>query len=294
MTYEQKILSSLKEIDDLNLPSIQDSLNKIIDCHCDVLNSLYDAKIKFEPWKVFIETLIAKIIFTSKSILKISNGEILKSQKTSIKIEIIDTPSMYILARSVIENFLTLEYLYFNNLKDDEKEFRYKLWKISGLISRQSYTIRYKKEFEKIKTAEKEKIEVLKKEIKSSLFFKNLNKGQISKLNNHGLPRLFSWNDLIKKSNLKSDFFKDSYSLFSNYAHSEYISMMQVNESSLSKNDKKNIDNVTLTLSLIRMINCVTIFFLKKNYKCAEIIYNSLPSNTIYTIETWKNIAFKK
>lgn len=294
MTTEQIILAKLNELKGFDLSKIRENVDKIISCHCDVLQAIYDAKVNIEPSEVFLETLIIKIIFASKSIHDLSLSTSIKLIKTPGILKIIDTPSLYILARSILESFLTLEYLYFNSLDREEQIFRYNLWKASGLISRQSYEIKVIMELKEKKKQEKNRIKELIIEIENSPLYPTLKKQQLWKLDNYGLPRLLSWNKLLDESRLSNDIFRDVYSLYSNYAHSEFISLMQVNEGSLSKSDKLNISNVELTLSIVRMVNAVSIEYLKNRFKCSEIIFNSLPSGLINSIKIWSEIAQKE
>lgn len=70
-----------------------------------------------------------------------------------------------------MEVFLTLEYLYFNDLTRDEQIFRYNLWRTSGFITRQNFLENLNKEFtEKLERKRKE-IEQLKIEIKKSPYY---------------------------------------------------------------------------------------------------------------------------
>ena len=52
--------------------------------------------------------------------MDLSNGSDFVTLKGDKKLEIIDTPSIYILTRSILESFLTLEYLFFNKLYPNE------------------------------------------------------------------------------------------------------------------------------------------------------------------------------
>jgi len=290
----EKIKAILKEINSLNIIDLQSSLNLIIQAYGDAVQSIYDSKIKLEEGEVFIETLIIKMIFASKSVLHISNGTEFCTIKNPNKMELIDSPSVYILTRSIIETFLTLEYLYFNALSREEQLFRYNLWRISGFKSRQNYfnerTNLDKKVIEKLNN-EKELIEELKIKIKESLFYKDLNNQSLWKLDNFGLPRLTSWSNLINNSKLKNSIFSTMYKLYSNYAHSEYISMIQINEGSLGKNNDFNKQNIITSLSIIRMINCVTLIMLQDKFNCVLKEYDSMNDNLKFSIDFWNSFA---
>jgi hypothetical protein len=288
---EEKIIALLKEANNTDLPSLQKSLDLILKGHADILQSIYEMKPKLAEGEVFIETLIMKIIFASKSILDLSQGSDFITLKGDKKLEIIDTPSIYILTRSIMEAFLTLEYLFFNDLETEERLYRYNLWRVSGFMSRQNHVGQLEKKNAEKLEREKKLITELKVKIKKSKYFSSLKKQQIWKLDKYGLPRLISWLDLLKESRLKSRFFENTYKLYSNYAHSEYISMIQINEGSLSKFAPFNISTTETSINNVRMINCLTVLLLKDRFDCTGLAYNKLSEELRFTIEFWEKIA---
>jgi hypothetical protein len=288
---EERISALLKEANSMDLSSLQSSLDVILKGHAEILQSIYEMKPKLEEGEVYIETLVMKMIFASKSILDLTKGSDFRTLKGDIKLEIVDTPSIYILTRSVIESFLTLEYLFFNDLVLEERLFRYNLWRVSGFMSRQNHNGDLeRKNLEKLEK-EKTLIAELKMKIQQSQYFSSLEKQQTWKLDKYGLPRLMSWLDLLKESRLKSRFFENTYKLYSNYAHSEYISMIQINESSLNKHNSYNISTSETSLNNLRMLNCLTILLLKDRFDCTSDAYYKLSEELRFTIEFWENIA---
>lgn len=287
-----------------SLDNSVNSFDRLISCTTDIVQSLHDGKVKMEDWEVYIETLAIKIIFASKSIFSLTKGLKISSTRPGKEIEIIDRSSIYLLTRSVIEAFLTLEYLYFNDEKKDVKEFRYKLWKASGLLARQniklvgppppSITNEFKKQQKKHKKQqeeEKKMLDQLMLEIKSSPHYRNLSSRNKDKLEKYGLPRILTWNKLMKKSKLNTDFLQKMYSLCSNYAHSEYISAIQINELSPLSKDQIMIEGIKLAISITSTLNSAVIVLLKKRFKSAEIIFNALPEQQIDNISLWCHIG---
>lgn len=288
MNREQIISALKKEIEGSNdINALQTSLEKIISTSAEILQSIYDTKPKLEEGEVYIETLIMKILFTSKSLIDISKGTVLALPKFKVNLEIIDNPSMYILNRSIIECFLTLEYLYFNNLTREEQLFRYNLWRISGFVSRQNFKENLQKSFKEKLLREKKEIEKLKIEIKKCKYYSTLEKQDLWKLDTFGLPRIISWSKLLEKSILKSELFQSIYKLYSNYAHSEFISIIQINEGNLNKKNEFNLSNISSNLFLTRIINCVTIVLLKEKFECTSLAYENIDEELKYSIEFW-------
>jgi hypothetical protein len=275
-----------------NLETNRQSLNEIIQITADVSQVLADAKIKVEPWEFYFETLIHKILLCSLSIAKLSSGVDLTSDTNKkLNIELIDISSLFILSRSLIECYLTLDYIYITDISEEEKYFRFKLWEISGLISRQNFSTGEISKLGQKKAKEKVLIEKLKNEIEKHEKFKSLSKHQLSKLNKFGLPRLDSWNSLIESSRLNESYFKNAYSYFSNYAHSEYLSILQLKQSSLKAQNKDNLSKANISLSVVRIINSVIIIWLKEKFKACEMKYNMFPSDKTQIVEMWAKLT---
>jgi len=195
-----------------------------------------------------------------------------------------------VLTRTLIENYLTLFYIYFEEKTEAEKNFRFKLWEISGLITRQGYDFSSRnnnvyEEFKIKKQKEKAVLEKLLSELQKLPEFNNLNKNELNKLKKYGLPRIDNWHKLIEKSNLKMDLFNVMYSLSSNYAHSEFVSLMQIKQSSFSSKNNNTISLASLCLILTKIINSLVIEYLIQNYKSVEIIYNAKPFSIQKSIE---------
>ena len=271
----------------------RESLLKIIQINTDLGQVLFDAKIKIDSWEYYFEVLIEKIIHTSLSIIKLSEGYKFSTYKEKLDMPMIDSPSMFILTRSILECYLTLHYIFISDLPKPERFFRFKLWQISGLIARQNVTTPKTKEFEQLKETEKKLIEKLKTEIEADQEFNKLTKPQIDKLKKYGLPRLDSWSTLINKCDLKDSYFADMYSLFSNYAHSEFLSTIQLKQSTRNLNDSINCNRILVAFSIVRMINALIADWLKKSFKSVEITYNMMPNDYQNTIKIWSEIAKK-
>lgn len=291
MNNKEKIDAYRKEADSLNLETLTQSLDLIIKANGDVVQSLYETKPTLGIGEVYIETLLIKIIITSKSILQLSNGTNLSTINHPNQMQLIDRSSLYILTRSLIEALLTLEYLYFNTLTREEQIFRYNLWRISGFKSRQNYSENMKIEFVKKLESEKKEIEKLKNEIQQTEYYSKLKKQDLWKLDNFGLPRILSWSKLLENSILKTSLYSKVYDLYSNYAHSEFISVIQIKEGNLGKSNEFNISTTITTLNNVRAINCVAIILLTEKYDCAKEAYNKLDQNLKFTIEFWNKFA---
>lgn len=289
-----KILSNFNKYYEGTLEDNQSSLKDLVHTLSELVESVADAKITTPSWMYHSQTLIGKIIFTSHSILSLSNGFEYAHYKRKEKAQIIDYPSMFVLTRALIENYITLCYIYNNDLSEEEKIFRFKLWEVSGLISRQTFGNSTNEEILKKKESEKLIIEKILSEIKQMLEYKNLDKSKLKKLQKYGLPRLCSWNELIEQGILRKETFSVIYSYFSSYAHSEYISILQLSQVSLNAKSVDNISNIQLSLKIVKMIISLSIDFYINNFKSAEIVYNNFPEEIRHAVMFGRELARDK
>lgn len=294
MNNEEKIKTLINEANSLNLSSLIPSLEKVLQENAFVVQSFYDTKPELGIGEVYQETLLIKIIFTSRSILELSKGIEFGILNRKDRPLIIDRSSLYILTRSVIESFLTLEYLYFNNLSREEQIFRYNLWRISGFMARQDFGKTKNEKFLSKMEREKAEIKELKKTIKTSPYYSKLKEQQLWKLDKYGLPRIMSWSELLKQSILKTDLFEKVYKLYSNYAHSEFIAMIQLNEGKMNKSDSFNTETTVTTLNNLRVINCVSIISFINKYKFAKDKYMEIDESSRYVIEFWNKFGIEE
>lgn len=282
-------LEELRKIDSID-DTITD-IDLISEVFTEVIQSIYDNKPELQEGEVFIETLSIKILLATKSILQIANGIEISSTKKSPTIKWVDFPSINILTRSMIEAFLTLEYLFYNDLPESEKNFRFYIWRISGYKSRQNFfeNRNIKNDIQKKLDLEMVEINELLKKIESSVHYKDLDKQNLWKLDKYGLPRLNSWLNLLEKSILNTHQFSIAYKLYSNYAHSEFISLIQMNGiSEFNKGSKENDLSLTNALRIVKAINCTSIILLRNKFECTKKTYESIDSKTIKDIiEFW-------
>lgn len=267
----------------------------IVLVHIQILAELVevvaDSKIQIPSWMFHSQTLISKIIYTSYSLMTLSTEIEYAFYSRPGKIRIFDYSSIFILTRALIENYVIFCYIYNNKLPDEEKIFRFKLWEVSGLISRQNMTSAHHDEILLKKETEKLLIDKILLEIQNLPEYKNLDKSKLNKLKRYGLPRLFTWHELINLSELNNEMFAKFYSYFSTYAHSEFLSILQLSQASLSSNNINTISNVQLSLDIVKMINALSIDYYVINFVSANNVFKSFSADIKQSVFLWKEIG---
>ncbi len=280
----EAIFNSVKEAENV-------SAKEIIEVLAGLQESVADSKVHVPKWRFLSQTMVSKITYNSHSILHISQGFEFGLYQRNDKIHIVDSSSIFILTRALIENYLTLCYIYNNNLDEEEQIFRYKLWEVSGLISRQNFESNSEPEIIKLKESEKVLVDNILQEIKNMPEYSHLNGRKLNALKLHGLPRVISWHNLITECGLNKKLFFNLYSLSSIYAHTEYLSVLQLSQLSLNKKNEFNNANINLCIKVIKMLVANSILFYTKTYTSAEITFKTYPTALQNSIQLWSQLS---
>ncbi|MGN7785829.1 hypothetical protein ACTJIJ_14980 [Niabella sp. 22666] len=275
-----------------NLEALISDLDLVNKAFNEVIFSLYVNTPDVVYGESLIEPLSTKMALATKSILELTKGS---SPETATQIGIVvrvDYASINVLARSVIEAFLTAEYLFYNDLSQEERNFRFIIWRLSGYKSRKSFFSGHE---DRIPDSVKEKlsdednqINSLLEQAKSYPYFDLIKKNDKWKLDAYGIPRLKSWSDLLNESILRSDQFLIPYRQYSNYAHSEFISLIQMQDpDAFNKGTDINSLHLKNALHTVLCINCVAIDQLSYKFKNTREAYTKLNENQRMLIEFW-------
>lgn len=236
----------------------------------ELCHSLFEDNIQMPAWKSFSETVIIKICFHISSLFQLFRGTEFPFKQTKEKILIFDEPSIYSLFRTITENYLIFYYLFVDNIPDEEKHFRFLIYEYCGLHQRQSFTAT-KLEHIQRQLDDAQHLEKLKAKIKESEFLK-LVEGKVQKKIFAGTQRrLRSWKKLIRDAELNLGFDSNLYGYKSSYAHTEYLSLLQIKSTNYGFRPHQNKNHFVLFLIhmlISRMIiNLVKLFpSIKKHY----------------------------
>jgi hypothetical protein len=250
--------------------------------------------------------LVQKVILHGASILSLVDGINLQTmhfEKSKIK----DPISMQVIFRGLLESYLTLNHLNFSS--ESENEIRFKIWIQYGLRQREkvTFSIIPVEEFNLLKD-ERELINRLINEIKSSSFFDLLESDKKIKFldqierdwkigfkNNSYLK--FSWQQLLEKTGVNKELFSDTYNYLSWFAHSNCISLYQLDEMYRFKRDEQEVINLMKESSVFIVFALTDLIkideeLLKQYHFIDQIdkdlinVYNFIFRTNNYTIES--------
>lgn len=292
MNENEKIIANLNKIySACDLKKLEEKYvetNKLI---VTLTENLFDKKIELIFWKENIEILLVKYSFHSFSLTQLLNGTIV-SNSANVKRNFHDLPTIRLIIRALIENYLTIYYLIFEPKDNDIGEFRYYQYQLSGLYSRQNSDA-FDDEHIKKKETERKEIESLLDLIKNNRYFNTLEiKEQKSLLKRNNARNNFTWERMIEISDLKKEMIFPLWKLFSNTAHSELIGSIQFKE--YIKSDTKLLnEELRHNLTLLLMLNSTLILNIKKHIPKANGIFKENQNTINVEIAFWNKLIKK-
>jgi len=192
-------------------------------------NTFYEKKLKLEPYKCYIETFVFKQLYQSLSLHQVLQGTIFTSNTFNCISNIYDTPSSYVLMRALFENYLTFNYLFLYPRNEEERVFKWELYKLSSLTYR-SKIKPHSRDMREKQIIEKKEINRIFEAFKENKYFIKLSSKQRESIIKNSPARISNWGKLFEESCLRKDIFYKLWKLCSNHAHSEYISLIQFKE----------------------------------------------------------------
>lgn len=266
-------------------------IKELVDVFGYLLNYLSEKNIKVTKSSYLASILVNKYILHCLTILRLISGTELKSKLLNSKRTVYDIGSIVILTRSAIENYLTFFYLFIQPLTKEDEEFRINLYELSGLHSRQWLN---PIEPEQINTKKIDEARI--NELENTLFidpkFIKLDKESKNNIRGRKQARLFSWWKLLEQADLNENVFKPAWKLYSNYAHSEFISQMQLagffTDIEAAKDKCDTVLNIMFCLTSV-FVKDFTEFFPETKER-----YNSLSEETLEVIDFFNGVGRKE
>jgi hypothetical protein len=200
------------------------------------------------------------------------NGEILLIR---------DVSSMNILVRAIIENYLTIYHFHFDRITDEQKEFRFLVYARSALKNRQKFR-EGDHDIARKRIKEKAVIDEYQERLKANLYYQSLNNKQQMKYLKSNEAKELNWVELLSESDLKPNLFLDTWRLFSNYAHSEFLSVLQISDINYSIHQNRGS---WLCAELTAIVLASSICNLGRSFKAAESVLQSLEQEDADTVK---------
>ncbi|MBF6616526.1 MAG: hypothetical protein ITG07_07355 [Candidimonas sp.] len=166
----------------------------------------------------------------------------------------IDHSSASVLLRAAFETYLTLSLLY---LRSDNEELRCRRisWKIGGLQYRQGLEPLHELDIRK-RAGEAHKLEGLLGVLTASAYFRALNHKRREKLKAGDWKFGLSWLDLAEMAGFNRHLFQKIYGYLCAYAHSSYLTVVQISSAS-NQQDQRFLADFVLHMALPLMAKLI-------------------------------------
>jgi hypothetical protein len=242
-------------------------------------------------FKELLKILAFRISFVSASIENLITGTV-RGKYTDNPSVFEDLPSLYTLARSQIEAYLTLFGLYIGTEDDDDREWQYNLFVAHAYQTRQHVDSDM---FREQLAIEKQDMIDRVAAIQANPAFQCLELQERNRILPPAKPipkaRRKGWEWLIKSSPLNTDEFKDRWGLYSNHAHTEYIGLIQFRDFAMTDNPPPILLEQIIKCSM--MIQCVFIIDFVQ-YIGLNAVYSSLPAHIRRVVDFFHSFATRE
>ncbi len=195
--------------------------------------------------RLFQHEMYVKFAYHLASILTLEQGSVFS--KTDAQKKAHDYSSVIVLFRAALETFLTYYYLYGDSAQEDELTFRYHNWLIDGLGFRQRVNVKFSPELQAKQEKERLEIQESIQKIRSTAAFLALSDKQkrlvVEKL------QWFRpcWAKILAKTGIAEYWSKTFYALYSAYAHTSSLSIMQFKDATV-RNEGRQLNSVFANL----------------------------------------------
>jgi hypothetical protein len=265
---------------------LEKDFNDLIEITINVGNSLA-GKPNATKSAIYAEGLGQKVISHVLSAKYLYGGSVLKIRGSMSK-PFIDFASIFVLTRAAIETYLTFNYLFISPKSPVEHEFRLLCWDLSGCLERAKIEAKDEEHIQK-KNEEAKSIIELTEIIKNHEYYKALSEYMQGRSLRGDWRLKKDWSDLALESGFKKDFFEEQYKFLCGYAHSNKLSIVQIQQT-------KGIDNQRLQargfIPLLKMVLAKYLYdyvnftpMLKEAINLSEPKYSS--------VILWRDVALK-
>lgn len=249
-----------------------------------------------------IEPLAFRVSSASSSLENLLQGTV-RGQHTHNPVHFPDLPSIYTLARTQLEAYLTFHYLFINPASDEEREMKYLIFQHGGLLARQSGRAGLQALYDETQDAcllpvleqmdeEASTIAAIRLALEQlPLFTSTYNSGQRGSILSNQQPRSRTqgWEKVIESSPLATDSFQRMWSLYSMHAHTEYIALNQLRDYLMDIEGHDRITrHVTIKNSLSVLSTFITSFV---EYMNLQEHYDKLSPDLKEQIGFWSEFA---
>lgn len=240
------------------MSTTQEDYAKLLELYARVVEATKGLPIPPDQgWRTYPGLLSVKLFMHLASIFYLTSGTKIPGL-AGIDIDFIDHPSIKVITRAAVETYLALHYLFVSPDSPQEREFRYKIWELSGLWERQRFMVTAPQN--KMKLArEKVQVDRLKTKIETHPLYQKLDKEERRKALRGEWKLKRQWVDLAKLAGFNETHFNLLYRYLCSSAHTDSLSAIQI-EAASDKQVQYDLAVTCLKVGLLLMSELVFAF----------------------------------
>ena len=254
----------------------------LLDLLYRVVQALKGKKVE-DPRTTDSQGLVAKLFFHASTLYYLKQGTKLGISSLP-HVDFVDFASTAVIARSIIETYTIMFYIFFDLVPADEFEFRHASWLLEGFIIREQ--IDASENVSEQKTTElKNEIDTMRKRMQNTLKFSNLTiKQQNAALNGFvSIDRKL----ILHKAGFSGEMINKIYRFYSGSIHSDGLCAKQIMQAS-SRQDQEGFVNLHMQTALPFMAK--TIFNFAEKYPESMEACRQLPK-AYYWAQVYSGVA---
>lgn len=274
VTYIESDIIINIDIEGLNLNSSWRNIEADFDLLIDLMADMIDAQ-AVEPrrtgddWIADAQTLAVKLfkqLCSARSLL----APIVFQKHNGATFQFIDHSSLVILVRACIETYIAMHWI-FGSEDIEFRKFRHRVWKLGGLMDRLKLHHTTDEARRKIEETRLQAEELIT-EIKASTYFDLYFPKQAKRILKGDWRVDWSWTDEAVRAGFHKKYFETIYGHFCGYAHSSYISSMQISQAR-DINDQYMLAQASMQAGVHIMAHFI--YFYSKTLIAPNVIFNA-------------------
>lgn len=221
---------------------------ELLDLTYQVVDSLKGKRSSDIRWPD-CQQLATKLFFHTSTIYWLMQGTRAPVPRSGRGAFFFDFASIAVLTRAVLETYLTMFEVFFEQKSEDDFEFNHALWLLSGFVLRENIVPTDPKLRGAYVNAQKE-ISELRNRIQETKRFSRLKPSEQRKVLSGQRKR--DWPSLAKESGFSERMIRHIYSYFSSYVHADGLSSTQI-VSATTRQDQMTMMKSQMSVVMITM-----------------------------------------
>jgi len=196
-----------------------------------------------------------------------------------------DFPSVAVLTRAVLETYLNLYEVFFEPISEDEREFRYQIWLLSGFAVREMHRPSDPAIASQVAQSQSDIQEIRRKLSRTRKFKRLSEKAQESLLKGKRPHR--DWTVVAKAAGFGEKSIRWMYAYYSGYAHADGLAGAQI----IAANTRaQQIEFVDLHMRTTMMVLAKMILDYRAAFRESKRACDAKP-DALFRAEIWANVA---